>query len=294
MKKEKMNILIVNTVVFVFIFSCFSPAFALKDNTLVTQGDGDIQSWAIIAGWGANPHQIVCVDHEIRMLLRILHRYGWNDTHIHVLQNEEAKKKAVLSSFEWLQDMNVDEDDIVFVFLSFHGSHKVDTEPYDEPDQMDGFLVTFDFEFEIEQNGILDDELGDALDSIVSQNVVVIVESCHSGEMIDGYADLCGDGRVILTGSTADELSFFLYRRMIGLFPFYIVQGLYGQADNNRNGWISAEELFQYAEKRTIYQSYICAFLLGIPLDGQHPQIDDGWPSTQQHNDGELEFIQIS
>ena len=178
------------------------------------------------------------------------------------------------------------------IFFSFHGSHKPDTIPYDEPNQLDGFLVTFDFEYEILENGILDDEFGAALDRILSKNVVVIVESCHAGEMIDGTEDLCGDGRVVLTSSTEEELSFFLYRRVIGLFPYYIIKGMNGFADKNHNGWISAEELYQYAQMRTLVQSYVCSFLMHSLPYCQHPQMFDGWPQ-EQNNSSELDFIKL-
>ena len=254
--------------------------------------DGDVNYWAVIAGWGGNPHQVICVDREIRMLTRALRTHGWNDNHVYVLQNENAKKDAVIASFVWLNDMGVDEDDVVFVFLSFHGSHKEDQPPFDEPNHMDGFLIPFDFEFEIEENGILDDELGAALDTVKSKNIVAVVESCHSGEMIDGTEDLCGDGRVVLTSCTEDELSYYLYRRLSGLFPFYVIKGLNGQADINHNGWVSAEEVFQFAEQRTIYQSYISSILLGIKPDSQYPQFYDGWP-TEEKNEPELQLIQL-
>lgn len=277
--------------VLLLLFSGFSQSLSsLK--TITYQGDGDTKYWAIIAGYGGNPHQIPCVNKEIKKIVPLLKRYNWNEDQIFVLQNEFTKKDAVMGMFDWLITEGVDEDDVVLIFFSFHGSHKQDTVPLDEPNQMDGFLVTFDFEYEILENGILDDEFGAALDTIPSKNVVVIVESCHAGEMIDGSEDLCGDGRVILTSCTEEELSFFLYRRVIGLFPYYIIKGMTGFADRNLNGWISAEELYQYAEMRTIYQSYICSFLMHSLPHYQHPQLFDGWPQ-EQNSSSELEFIKL-
>jgi hypothetical protein len=273
-----------------FLFSVFPQPLSSFKNITYKNSDGDTKYWAIIAGYGANPHQIPCVNREIKKIVPMLKRYNWNEEQMIVLQNEYARKEALMDTFDWLITEGVDEDDVVLIFFSFHGSHKSDTIPFDEPNNMDGFLVTFDFEYEILENGILDDEFGAALDKIPSKNVVVIVESCHAGEMIDGSEDLCGDGRVILTSCTEEELSFFLYRRVIGLFPYYIFKGMSGFADRNHNGWISAEELFQYAEMRTIIQSYICSFLMHSLPYYQHPQMYDGWPEDQ-NNSSELEFI---
>jgi hypothetical protein len=278
--------------VLLLLFSGFSQSLSSLKNMTYKQGDGEIKYWAIIAGYGGNPHQIPCVNREIKKIVQLLKRYNWNDDQIFVLQNEFTKKDAVMGMFDWLVTEGVDEDDVVLIFFSFHGSHKQDTFPFDEPNQMDGFLVTFDFEFEILENGILDDEFGAALDTIPSKNVIVIVESCHAGEMIDGSEDLCGDGRVILTSCTEEELSFFLYRRVIGLFPYYIIKGMSGFADRNLNGCISAEELYQYAQMRTIFQSYICSSLMHSLPYYQHPLLFDGWPE-EQNNSGELEFIKL-
>jgi len=291
-KKKQVTMFCGMFFVLLLLFSGFSESLSSLKNMSNIKGDSDAKYWAIIAGYGANAHQIPCVNREISKIVQLLNRYNWNKDQILVLQNEYTKKDDVMGMFDWLISEGVDEDDVVLIFFSFHGSHKQDTIPLDEPNQMDGFLVTFDFEFETLENGILDDEFGAALDRIPSENIVVIVESCHAGEMIDGSEDLCGDGRVVLTSCTEEELSFFLYRRVIGLFPYYILKGMSGFADRNHNGWISAEELYQYAEMRTLVQSYVCSFLMNSLPYCQHPQFFDGWP--QEHNNtSELEFIKL-
>jgi hypothetical protein len=108
--------------------------------------------------------------------------------------------------------------------------------------------------------------------------------------MIDGAQDLCGDGRVILTSSTEEELSYFLYPRLSGMFSYYIIKGLDGRADKNHDRWVSAEELYEFAEPRTINRSYISSIFLGIEPDSQYPQIYDGWPSEDE-NESELLLI---
>jgi hypothetical protein len=65
-----------------------------------------------------------------------------------------------------------------------------------------------------------------------------------------------------------------------------------GFADRNNNGWISAEELYQYAQMRTIFQSYVCSFLMHSLPYLQHPQMFDGWPQ-ENSNSCELEFIKL-
>ena len=68
------------------------------------------------------------------------------------------------------------------------------------------------------------------------------------------------------------------------------MKGLKGRADKNYDGFITAEEAFEYAEIRTRLRSTAYGFLLFIfhkHIKNQHPQIYDGWP-YEENNEEEL------
>ncbi|MEH1921419.1 caspase, EACC1-associated type [Nostoc sp.] len=90
---------------------------------------------------------------------------------------------------------------------------------------------------------------------------VVILDCCFSGAFAegmsakdDGFVDirnqLGGEGRAVLTSSTSTQYSFEQQGADTSTYTRYIVEGLKtGAADKNEDGWISVDELHEYATK---------------------------------------------
>ncbi|MEH2256751.1 caspase, EACC1-associated type [Nostoc sp.] len=90
---------------------------------------------------------------------------------------------------------------------------------------------------------------------------VVILDCCFSGAFAegmsakdDGFVDiknqLGGEGRAVLTSSTSTQYSFEQQGADTSTYTRYIVEGLKtGAADKNEDGWISIDELHEYATK---------------------------------------------
>ncbi len=164
-----------------------------------------------------------------------------------------------------------DQDDLALIYFTSHGNQTgSDNLPIDEPDAEDGFLNMID-------GNITDDELGswcslfDTSWSLAEQ-FVMIVDACHSGEMMDGTADPAGetDNHVIMSACAADETAYG--GNPYSEFTTGLVDALTAgavTADLNNDGWISAEEMFYRAES-------FCS--------EQTPQIADTYP-------GELNLV---
>lgn len=230
-----------------------------------------------------------------RDLKNILVNHGWNNDNIYYLKENEATKEAILAVPDWLNDHGIKEEDLILFYFSMHGGRKEDVPPLDEPDNMDEFLIPYKPE-KLNSNNILDEELALMFEQIISDNIVIIIESCFSGGMIDGTNDLKKSGRVIMTSAREDESSYPFFLKRSWLFPFYLIRGLRGLADKNCDGYISAEEAFKYAEIRTIKISTIFGYILYIfhrELFNQHPQLYDGWP-LEENNEEELILINVS
>jgi len=76
------------------------------------------------------------------------------------------------------------------------------------------------------------------------------------------------------------------------VFPYYIIQGLNGFADSDKNKIISAEELLEHTIKPVQFRSKIYNWMLtGVPII-QNPEIYDGWPSAEDNYD-ELEILRL-
>ena len=234
--------------------------------------------------------------YDMRALRQILNKNGWDEDHIYSLLEEEATTEAILDhSFNWLKDNGEDEDDLIFFFFSGHGYyHTIDQLPLDEPDGVDEVFYPWDpdmagWNWDV---FIVDDILAEKINALKSRNIVIVMHTCHAGGWIDGENDLCGSGRVVLVACGVDEASCMMKFQLHWLFPYYIIQGLKGYADDDKNKIITAEELLDYSIKPVQFRSKIYNWMSsGIP-NVQNPDLYDGWPSEEDNLD-ELEILNM-
>jgi hypothetical protein len=127
--------------------------------------------------------------------------------------------------------------------------------------------------------------------------MLIVLESCEAAAAIPCLAFT---NRVLLTSSKSNEYSWWCGELQNGIFVYFLVDetGIcsrkYGKptplenrdgafarksCDTNHDGWVSAEEAFNYASDWTTW----FARMYGV---GQHPQISDNY-------DGQLLITQI-
>ncbi|MEH1773808.1 caspase, EACC1-associated type [Nostoc sp.] len=94
-----------------------------------------------------------------------------------------------------------------------------------------------------------------------SRREIVILDCCFSGAFAEGMSakdngfvdirnQLGGEGRAVLTSSTSTQYSFEQQGAETSTYTRYIVEGLEtGAADRDEDGWISVDELHEYATK---------------------------------------------
>ncbi|MEH2291966.1 caspase, EACC1-associated type [Nostoc sp.] len=95
-----------------------------------------------------------------------------------------------------------------------------------------------------------------------SQRQVVILDCCFSGAIAQGMTvkdagiinvqeQLGGKGRAILTSSTSTQYSFEQEGSELSIYTRYLVEGIEtGAADKDTDGWISIDELHEYASTK--------------------------------------------
>ena len=240
-------------------------------------------------------------DKDVGKLYDILTNNGWSERNIYYLREEQATKEEILNVSNWLNTHGVQKDDLVLFYFSMHGGKTADVPPLDEPDKVDEFIIPYKHDDENDDN-ILDEELTPMFEAIKTDKLVIIIESCYSGGMLDGADDLKKTGRIVITSTNVNETSYPYYMFFSGrggyMLIHYLMKGLRGASDKNNDGFVSAEEAYQYAKVYTIKRSAIYAILLFIFHKTllnhiQHPQIYDGWPS-EENNQEELRLISVS
>jgi len=220
------------------------------------------------------------------------------------LLDAQAIKAAIHAAIVNKLDPLEDENTVVVIFFSGHGMYAPDDNG-DENDLYDEFIVPYEIEWDsVEERwryemAISDDELDSWLSVLESQHIVVLIDSCFSGGMIevsgvsetkglswrpvsqgemtaeqwrDGFArDIQGPGRVVLTASAEDQGSWEFGELKNGVFTYYLVEALRSpSADANSNGWISAEEAYAYLADKV--DDYVWLH----KSTHQNPQISDG------------------
>ena len=273
-------------------------SISVSSNHLISSNESSLENnnlWAVLITVGEPKLD----DKNAGDLYNILINSGWPESNIYYLRENEATKEAILSISNWLNVHGVKENDLVLFYFSMHGGKKDDVPPLDEPDNMDEFIIPYKNDKKGEN--IIDEELTPMFEEIKTEKLVIIFESCYSGGMIDGANDLKKTGRIVITSTNVNETSYpysLFFSKKGFLFAYYLIKGLDGRADKNNDGFISAEESYEYTKIYTIKKSTIYAYLLFIFHKTllnhiQHPQIYDGWPS-EENNEEQLKIIAIS
>ena len=160
------------------------------------QPNASAKRWALLVGINdyVNPEirDLRGCERDVSLMAEALKRFGFTTEDMKILLSRNATRHAILSAFEeWLIKKPKPGDVVVFYF-SGHGSRVVD-ESGDESDGWDEILCPVDLtptaNRERYQNPILDDELGKLIHQIPTDNVTVILDSCHSGTATKSLVD---------------------------------------------------------------------------------------------------------
>ncbi|WP_414582755.1 caspase, EACC1-associated type [Scytonema sp. PCC 10023] len=104
--------------------------------------------------------------------------------------------------------------------------------------------------------------LHESMNESRSQRQVIILDCCFSGAIAQGLTvkddgtvnlqeQLGGKGRAILTSSTSTQYSFEQEGSDLSIYTRYLVEGMEkGAADRDGDGWISIDELHEYASDK--------------------------------------------
>ncbi len=238
-------------------------------------------------------------DDDAYAMQQVLLNYGdFEASNILMLIDYQATRAAIQDAItNWLASRAAPNDLVVIVY-SGHGGQLGDVSPYgDEADGVDEWLIPSDWYCDTD-SAISDDELDTWLDTVNSEHMVLLFDSCFSGGMFStaaGGENLCRSrclppppgvivkataqeiipmdvgqrGRLVLTASREDQESYECDSLQSGVFSYYLRQALQSAAaDTSSNGWVSGEEAYYYLKPRVesemCYQPWF-----------QNPQISD-------------------
>jgi hypothetical protein len=216
--------------------------------------DGDRSALVIASDDYADPklRRLRAPARDAEELARVLRDPEIGDFEVEVSANEpEHVVRRKLAAF--FQDRGL--DDLLLLHLSCHGVKDDDGRLY---------FATADTELaHLDATAIPSDFVNRQMTRSRSRRIVLLLDCCYSGAFASGLIARAGNrvdlqerfdgrGRVVLTASSAMEYAFegdeLSGAPNPSVFTSALVRGLAtGAADRNRDGWVSVDELYDYA-----------------------------------------------
>lgn len=151
------------------------------------------------------------------------------EDHIKLVLNDQATNSGIYYAIKWLAE-NAKANDTALVYYCGHSAPQ--------------YFTSYDF-------FISDKQMAEWLDNIHSQKVVVILDTCYAGSFKN---ELGKNGRIVLMSCESFESSLEDRELENAVFTHYVLQAFndFRSADTNGNYELSAEEIFDYADPKTV------------------------------------------
>lgn len=191
---------------------------------------------------------------------------GFKDENLSLLMNEEATASAIRGEFgHYIKTLN--EDDLLVFYYSGHGGRETDI-GNDESDGIDEYYLPHDAKKDdLFATAIRDDEFGNWMSSLNTNNVVIILDSCFSGGATKStkgmspaglkaapynnvFNDFDVQNKVLLAASEENQPSLESEKLHQGVFTHYLLKALKGKADLDQDGEIAVNEVYDYVKPR--------------------------------------------
>jgi hypothetical protein len=182
--------------------------------------------------------------------------------HIWLLLDEEATLEKIKGTLGTSLRRSAGKADTVVVFLAGHGATEKDaTSP--DGDGLEKYILPHNADpKDLYASALPMGEIARIFQRINSERLVFISDTCYSGasggrtipvvgtrmNVSGAFLERLsqGKGRVILTASDANEVSAEKDELKHGVFTYYLLEGLRGKADFDKDGVITVDEVYRY------------------------------------------------
>lgn len=164
------------------------------------------------------------------------------DDHIRLLIDESAIAENIYKGLDDIIAMAGPEDEVL-VYLAGHG-----LQGFYVPTNSDGY-----------KNRVGYDEIKNRLSVCQARQKLVIADACYSGSLLAAKTPLfesvdlfyrklsaSGGGTAFLLSSKSEEYSLESQGLRQGIFSYYLIQGLKGEADTTKDRIVTLDELYTY------------------------------------------------
>ena len=187
---------------------------------------------------------------------------GIDKDNIRLLIDSDAGYAEILKTFKTWLPPRVKATTDVYVFYSGHGLPSEDGQKlYWLPQQADRDLI--------EETSIAQNKINAALQLTNPKSVTIFLDSCYAGVGRAGQSLIASarpislkantqkfpENFTVLTASSAEQISSSSNDLKHGIFSYYLMKGMEGKADSNKDGKITLGELHNYLYENVTRQA---------------------------------------
>lgn len=214
--------------------------------------DDEVKVWAVVVGIGRYTTMPVLKytdddAYHIYAFLKSPEGGALPDNQIRLLIDEDATRTNIIRAMRHLF-LKADKNDVVLLYYSGHG--------------VQGAFLPVDFDGY--NNKLKHDELKALFTETKAKHKICLADACHAGTLtamrapdqtIQNYYKAFQDsegGTALLLSSKGDEFSLEDQGLRQGIFSHYLIRGLKGEADINRNKIVTIQELFDFVYNKVV------------------------------------------
>ncbi|MDC1001709.1 caspase family protein [Alphaproteobacteria bacterium] len=216
-----------------------------------------------VDGYENTPARAIYADSDAKVFADYANeKLGIPTNRIKTLVNNGADEKGMLLAVkDWLSRASKKDKSDVYVFFAGHGlasdnGEKMYLLPYDGSPRL------------LDDTAILRDRLFSDIASANPRSVTVFLDTCYSGTTrgtdmliasrpiaIKALQQSIPDNFTVMTAAAGDQTAKPLEEAKHGMFSYFLMKGMEGEADQNRDNKITAGELHSYVQQNVVQQS---------------------------------------
>jgi len=225
--------------------------------------------WAAVIGINNYPHvrKLQYAVNDARAFYdHLVHSNQIPAENVTLLLNQEANLTKVRSILGTHLKSKAGKDDMVIIYFAGHGATEKDVMSPDG-DGLEKYLLPYDADpKDLYATALPMGEISRIFSRIRSERLIFIADSCYSGasggrtisvtgmraNISDAFLDRIagGKGRIILTASGTNEVSSEDEKLHHGVFTYFLLKGLRGKADTDKDGVVTVDEVYAYVSRQ--------------------------------------------
>ena len=224
-----------------------TPDFTPATPTITVDNNSAVKIWALVVGVARYHHMptLKFTDddaYQIYAFLKSPEGGALPDQQIKILIDETATRENIIATAKQLF-WKADENDVVIMYFSGHG-------------QQGSFLP---FDYDGYANKMKHAELLNIFDNSKAKHKLCLADACHSGTLAtpkDGYSsgmktfytafESSAGGTALFMSSRGEEVSLEDHGLRQGVFSHFLIRGLKGESDVNKDKIVSVSELYRF------------------------------------------------